>query len=256
MLDFSTIPNTTGAFPSVVSNNVSAPGAADGTPVLKNWIDQVFGAFQALLNEAGLTPNAVSESSTNSQIVDAIKAISGTPGQIITWVGQESDPAIVGVRALALQGQGILRANYADLDTAIYCGNSNNATASSCFRADDAAGTSRNTSGVYLILPDMRGRFLRGLDVAGTRDYQPGRIIGNYQNAGVNDHIHTIIDQDGKYAVSDTINLQPGAANVYYFERNQVLGTYYLRATDVLSGGTGSNDNVPYNMAVHFWIRY
>jgi hypothetical protein len=206
----------------------------------------------------------VSEAPGTSQIVEAIQAIAAPPGSIIAWCGQESDPAVAGVRALALNGQGIVRANYADLDTAIYCGNSNNATADSCYRATDAAGTYRSTSGAYLILPDMRGRFLRGLDLAGTRDFEGvSRIVGSYQSSLVRDHYHQV--KTDHPTMSSTPYLHPmnvwlptsGISGYSVRPYTTFTSIYNYKASVIgISETTNDDDNTPYNMAIHFWIRY
>ena len=72
MKDYDTIPNTTGAFPVVVGINASGPGATDGTSVIKQFFDDIFGARQAVMDAAGLVPNAVDESAANSQFLEAI----------------------------------------------------------------------------------------------------------------------------------------------------------------------------------------
>lgn len=72
MKDYSTIPNTSGSFPDVVSQNATGPGETDGTPYIKQVIDDLWGARQALMDYAGLTPNGSQETSSNSQFLQAI----------------------------------------------------------------------------------------------------------------------------------------------------------------------------------------
>ena len=76
------------------------------------------------------------------------------------------------VRILILQGQGIDRTlpEFNFLDALCYVDNGQNAAADSFYHADDAAGTIRNINGDFLILPDMRGQFLRGFDPGGLVD--------------------------------------------------------------------------------------
>jgi hypothetical protein len=76
---------------------------------------------------------------------------------------------------------------------ATYVGDPDNPTASAFYHADDAAGTIRNTTGIYLILPDERGYFLRGLDTSGTIDPQGAtRDIGDTQDDDIEAHKHDI----------------------------------------------------------------
>lgn len=55
-------------------------------------------------------------------------------------------------------GRAVLRADYPELDTAIYCGNENNDTAAFGYHAtsDVDPDDNRSISGTYLVLPDLR----------------------------------------------------------------------------------------------------
>lgn len=93
MKDFAGIVNTSGTFPSVVAQNDTTPGSLDGTPLVKQWVDEIFGSYQALLNFASLTPSGTAELYDSSQILDALKAgflngIEGgtySPSASLTW---------------------------------------------------------------------------------------------------------------------------------------------------------------------------
>ena len=197
MIDLSTIANTSGAYPDVVGVNTSGPTTVDGTPYIKAFIDDLWGANQALMNHAGLTPNAVTESSSASQRLTALHNVTIGPGCIVAWCGANADPNTDGRRMIQLNGQGILRASYSDLDDICYVGNGNNATASAFFRADDAGGAVRNIAGIYLILPDLRGYTIRGLDTAATVDPDgASRDIGSTQDWAISEHEHYVWDPD------------------------------------------------------------
>jgi hypothetical protein len=75
MKDYALIDNTTGAFPNVEAQNATGPGTTDGTPIIKEVVDDLWGARQALMIEAGLTPNGVTEASGASQFLDALDAV-------------------------------------------------------------------------------------------------------------------------------------------------------------------------------------
>lgn len=199
MIDYDTIDNTQGAFPDVVSQNVTAPGAIDGTPFIKDFIDDLWGHNQDLMELAGLTPNASGEEAGDSQRSEAIRRIGGYPGTVIAWMGNTDDPASnYGVRLLELRGQGVLRSAYPELDDKCFVGSPNNPTAPAFYRADDAAGTIRNALGDYLILPDTRGLAIRGLDLTGTEDPDGAtREIGDLQTQKTRKHIHALSNQDG-----------------------------------------------------------
>jgi hypothetical protein len=86
MKDFSTQPNTTGAFPDVVADNASGPGETDGTPYNKQFIDDMWGARQSLMDKAGLTPSGTQESVDVSQFLEALQEIvKQSPLWISNW---------------------------------------------------------------------------------------------------------------------------------------------------------------------------
>lgn len=170
------------AFPDTEAVNATGASATDGTEFVKVMIDNyMFGRQQALLNHVGITPDGNSEADGASQEIEALQRMGMYPGQftISAW---NDDPATLGIRVLMLQGQGIVRANYADLDAAVYVGDGDNATASAFYHADNSDGSSRNTAGAYLILPDARGQAIRGLDTAAAVDPDgASRDLGSLQ---------------------------------------------------------------------------
>lgn len=176
---------TGGPFPGFTGKNASGAGATDGTEFIAAMIDNwMWGWVQALLNHESITPNGVTESSSASQILDAIQAIL-PPGTVVEW-NLNNDPGTLGYRFLLLNGQGILVANYSDLAANVYVGDSNNAAVAAgggfYYKASDAAGTTPNIAGPYLILPESRGYAPRGLDLAASVD--PGgasRYLGDVQ---------------------------------------------------------------------------
>lgn len=174
------------AFPDFAGKNATGAGATDGTEFIAAMIDNwMWGWSQALLNYCGLTPDGVTESDSASQILDALNMVGVPVGSVIEW-NRVNDPATDGLRYLLLNGQGILRANYTDLDSAVYVGDGNNAAVAAAgggyYHADDAAGATPNTAGVYLILPESRGYAPRGLDLAASIDPQgASRYLGDNQ---------------------------------------------------------------------------
>src|SRR5690606_21294050 len=84
------------------------------------------------------------------------------------------------------------RATYADLDTAIYVGNSDNATALFGYRCTDPMNpsTSRDVDGDYIVLPDLRGEFVRGWDNG--RGVDSGRDFGTDQGDAIRNITATI----------------------------------------------------------------
>ena len=262
MINYDTIPNITGSFPDVVAQNTSGPSAQDGTPYLKSVIDDLWGARQALLLAAGLTPSGLTESSSVSQQLEAIQNVAGGPGEVVAWMGENSDPSALNKRLLALNGQGILRANYVDLDAACYVGDPDNPTASAFYRADDSGGSVRNTAGIYLILPDLRGYVLRGLDVAGAVDPDgASRDVGSVQNDSIIEHGHDeILASVPPYVqlVHFPISLAP-TGTTYNFALGSGLpisNPHYFAGAAILTADSNPDENRMINVATRWAIRY
>jgi len=263
MIDYSAVfTNTSGAFPNIVGVNASGPSATDGTEFIKAFIDDLWGARQALMDHAGLTPNAATEAAGASQALQAMQFVSGNPGEIVAWAGDVLiDPSSLGIRIFELTGQGVLRANFLDLDTYTYVGNADNPTASSFYHADDAAGTIRNTAGIYLIMPDLRGYFLRGLDLAAAVDPDgAGRDIGNVQNDAITKHYHNIFDGGTVFYPRSTAD---GSGTSYTGISDFASGTPAQAgksdgSSTIVPGGVTdlSTENRPTNIAIRWCIRY
>lgn len=178
------------------------------------------------------------------------------PGMVYEW-NLNTDPATFGARYLQLNGQGILRANYPNLDANVYVGDGINGTASAYFRATDAAGTSRSISGAYLILPESRGYTTRGLDTAAAID--PGgasRDLGDLQGSAIWGHKHTagigfIIGSAGEgiSAIATSSSFVTGATAAIGPNTTEVKASTY---------GTPSlaTESRMYNRATQFVIRY
>jgi hypothetical protein len=75
MKDFADIDNAVGTFPNVTAQDCTGPGETDGTAVVAETMTDRFGWIQALLTEAGDTPNDAVETSSASQILDDIKLL-------------------------------------------------------------------------------------------------------------------------------------------------------------------------------------
>ncbi len=193
------------AFPDTEAINATGPSTTDGTEFVKLMIDDAWGARQALMNYAGLVPDGVTEADGTAQMIEALQKGFGAPPGVGTEWSLASDPAVTGHRALLRQGQGILRASFPDLDSAVYVGDGNNAAVAAgggaFYRADDAAGTTPNIVGIYLILDDYRGVTDRGLDPAASIDPDgAGRFLGDLQIDAMQGHHHLI-----ERAISGTV---------------------------------------------------
>jgi hypothetical protein len=246
--------NTNGAaFPGTLAINATGAGTGDGTEFVKLFVDDLWGARQALLDAAGLTPDSVTEAIDTSQELEAIRMISGAPGNGVIWWA-DSDPAVLGERVLLLTGQVIAIASYPELAAAVYCGNANNATASAFYKTSDAGGTIRDTAGAYMVLPDLRGYFLRGLDVAAAVDPDgASRDIGHQQDSAMWGHFHQSYDTSAGGAL---VALTPAAS------RTAITGVTNLNnPREAISDGINpapnlSSESRPVNIACEFGIRY
>jgi hypothetical protein len=75
MKDFADFDNTTGAFPDVLAQDATGSGTTDGTPYKADLTNDIWGFFQALLNDAGDTPSGDCEEDGASQLLDALKTV-------------------------------------------------------------------------------------------------------------------------------------------------------------------------------------
>ena len=234
-----TVVNSSGVFPDTLAVNSTGPATTDGTEFVAGYINNfVTGIAQAVVDYAGITPDGVVEAAGTSQFLEALqKGASYLPGMVHEW-NLNVDPATIGFRGLNLNGQGVLRALYTELDTNCYVGDANNAAAHAAgagyYRADDAAGTIPNIAGVYLIIPESRGYTTRGLDIAASVDPQgAARFLGD----GQGDAGQTLSGTMGIEAVGPSPNA-PSASGVF---GNIVLSNY--NAGSALAGfGTRSMD--------------
>ncbi|MHC4229717.1 MAG: hypothetical protein ACYSW0_19970 [Planctomycetota bacterium] len=251
--------NTTGAFPNVLGRNITVPGDGLGTEWIAEFVNNHWGAQQHLLNKAGLTPNGTTEANGASQNYTAMQSCFGAPGEIVAWQGQ-ADPASLGHRLLKCNGTTVLRANYVDLDTACYVGNGNNGNLNliGFWRADNADGSGRNITGVYLKLPNLQGLFLRGTDPLGTFDPSGAtRILPDYQFSAFETHGHELTTlSSNNYA--EPGNLTSTGVQALTLTASAVADR--LQAEDQISsvvGGTPNDDETrPQNSIVTWCVRY
>lgn len=116
---------------------------------------------------------------------------------------------------LKANGAAISVASYSALASAIYMGDALNATALSGYKCTDPANptTTRNIAGTYIVLPDLRGEFLRGWDDA--RGVDTGRTIGSAQADDFKGHTHTValLGRVNTYSSSSTVAAESGEAS-------------------------------------------
>lgn len=259
-IDFSTVPNTSGAFPLVLAVNSTTPTTLDGTPLTAEWLKDFYGFHQAIMDHAGyVAASGSNETVGASEVLTSIQRVSGHPGEIVPWMGTGSIPT--GLRILELTGQVILIANYADLVDAVYVGDANNATAAAFYKTSDAGGTTRSTSGTYMVLPSLQGYVLRGLDTAAAIDPDgAGRTVGDTQLDAFQKHNHAVYTATGSAAYADSSFATAGAVAGFSqvaSTNNQLLAR---KATDDASAGntikTEDDETRMVNSATRFCIRF
>jgi hypothetical protein len=266
MIDYKTNFNTNGSnFPATQAINVSTPGAGDGTEFKALMPNDHWGARQAIMDYASLTPNGSSETYSNSQFLLAITR-SLSPAGTVFMSHTQQDPATLGYRFLELNGQGVLRANYVDLDSACYVGNTRNATAEYYFRADNSDGSSRNTTGAYLILADMRGAFARGYDPTATVDpdgVTRGSNFPDFQKFSMQTHLHEVDSSSNSWNAVAQRKIDTGTT-WDGFEAVTSASSLQLRANENIVKVSGPGPAVEHNLdetrasnvAVKWWVRY
>lgn len=256
-------------YPLGKAQNITVAGDGTGTPWEEAIVNDLFGFQQELLNKAGITiaGSGTPDKVGASEYFDAIRATCGYPG-MIQPLALNVDPSTLGLRMLIMDGSGILVASYSDLVDATYIGDPDNPTADAFYRADDAAGTARNTAGAYFILPDTAGRFLRGADTSGSIDPDgASRLIGSDQFDALQKHNHVIQnDIDGTYATQTSVG-SDGVAVTAMSPTGSVSGAKFQASAanvgDAISGfinisGVGRVDieTRPRNMQVKWGIWY
>jgi hypothetical protein len=244
------------AYPWGEARNVVVDGDGTGTPWREDILNDMWGFFQSIIqNAVGVTPDNNTDEVGASQYYDGMRQCAGWPGLIVP-LGLNASPSTFGLRILELVGQTVVIASYSDLVANTYVGNIFNATADSFYKSSDVSGLIPDVNGPYYNLPDMRGRFLRGLDTSALRDTDGlTRILGSYQNTTLIDHEHTVEDSTGTILGDAAID---------------TLGTTYpmLAYTGITNPGRADNittdpavtvrtkDNRPYNLAINFGIWY
>lgn len=283
MKDFSTISNTSGTFPNVVSQDSSGPTLRDGTPMTSVVVNDIWGAFQAILNTAGTTPSGAAEIATASDLLDSIRKVGGTPGELVFYA---TPTETIDANILPLKGQVISIASYPALVAATYVGDSYNSVWTTFIKTSDAAGTTPSTSGTYFVLPDCRGQFIRSLantktGVDAGRDYLQLSSGDNWRSAsgegisespGQHKHYLQTVDPIGlgfekevQYAMlSDPGSVEGTSATVPTYSRTayKVSSTEYDLETKIgYNGGQDYSQDFygevrPSHVAFQLGIRY
>jgi hypothetical protein len=143
---------------------------------------------------------------------------------------------------LKANGVPVLVATYPALTAEIYCGDANNATATVGYRTTSAVApsTNRSTTGQYIVLPDHRGEFTRGLDDG--RGVDAGRVLGSAQTDMLKAHAH------GPGSGTGFLSTGPGGASSVNGAGNDL----FFNGSTASTGGTETR---PRNVALLMCIK-
>lgn len=212
--------------------------ASAGVPPTKPgawWYHMITEELRAIVVAGGLTPSQ----SDTSQVLQALQAIfPSAPAGDVRMFARGVLPT---GRWLKANGAAVPVSSYSDLAVAIYCGDANNATADWGYRTTSSTSPSanRSTTGVYIVLPDYRGRFPRGWADDGSID--SARNKWKYQDHAQQDHYHS------SYGVNNANGSGVGSG---------VLGAAWGTNTGGVLNANVATENRPVNAAVLFGIAY
>jgi hypothetical protein len=267
MILLDTLPNVTGTALAytVAAQNISGPGATDGTGLQASILTDEWGFQQAALKYADVAPSGTPEDADTSQILASLINSLSPVGTVLQGMWS-TDPASLGIRAILMDGSGILIANYAALVAACYVGDGNNGTADAFYKADDAAGTTPNVAGTYFILPDTRGSFLRDADSAKAQDPYGDRTMGEVQGSYIQDHEHDVqnLASPGSQFLEQspaTVTMTGGTGNSPWTiggGGTQPIGAYDIQTPNKGADAVAveSTETAPRNAICKFAIRY
>ncbi|MDR6600907.1 hypothetical protein J2732_001890 [Achromobacter deleyi] len=146
-------------------------------------------------------------------------------------------------------GAAVSVSTYADLAGVLYVGNALNATAEFGYRCTSATspGTTRSITGAYIVLPDLRGEFLRGWSDG--RNVDAGRILGTTQAGMIESHDHDL-------PTSTDANGDRGTINDSSFGINTPNNEAPIIGFRAYVDPTGGAETRPRNVALLACIKY
>ena len=181
---------------SAQTYSLSYSGSADGTPVDKDWANNIEGIHQAILDDAGLTPDGAIEQVGASQVLDAIKIIaqryavqtgtiqyfarSTAPTGYVKANGRTIGSAVSGATERANSDtQALYELLWAEFDNTILP--IQDSSGSPATRGSTA--TSDFAANKRMPLHDLQGRFVRGWSDGSVVD--SGRELGSFQTDAI-----------------------------------------------------------------------
>lgn len=197
----------TNSWPQTVAKNASGSSAVDGTPFCADLINDLWGWQKRIMYLAGITPSGIADDYSGSDVVTALRNAGLKPGLCILSFLNATE--LANARLMALSGQIVTIASYPDLCAAVYVGDASNPTAPAFYKTSDAGGTTRSTTGAYMVMPDCRGLVPRGLGtntksfMAAGSGYYGGAFPGSVLLDAMQGHYHMGYTYSGGSAGAD-----------------------------------------------------
>ena len=189
--------------------------------------------------------------------IDFLRLIA-SPGDII-YTARQTPP----VGTIKANGAAVSVSVYADMASAIYCGDTNNDTALWGYRCTNTDGSGRSPAGGYIVVPDLRGEFMRGWDDG--RGVDSGRALGTAQGSQNLSHNHPgssvshnlSVGGDCNMAYSATLGYAAGGGyGAYYAAQTGCHGHPLYGGVYLAINSQGGNEARPRNIALLACIKY
>ena len=187
-------------------------------------------------NVTSLSSNVTSLSSNLTSLSNTVQLINSVPvGTVSAFVGSAAPSGWIKANGAVVSNTGIYQA----LSNLLYVGNGLNATASFGYKctSNTTPATTRSTSGSFIVLPDLRGYFVRGLgtNANGTASVSYGSI----QADEFKSHSHTY----------SKISLITNGER----DNNQQAGDEYATTN---TSAVGGDETRPKNIPLLYCIKY
>lgn len=177
---------------------------------------------------------------------NAIRVAMAPAGAVFYSVSQVALPG-----TLLANGSVVSRTVYADLDAALYVGDALNGTALFGYRCTDSdnADATRSITGSFIVLPDLRGEFIRVYD--GGRGIDTGRAWTSFQDEQVGDHRHSI-RRDNIFTGTGSLNAARESQNLQGTHNDYLTSGIF----DISGSRIEEAKNRPRNIPLNVCIKY
>lgn len=247
--------NVSGSYPQIVGKNCTTDTSKDGTAYNKGFIDEIIGMMQAFCHQGNIQISNNTESYSSSDALNGIRNSCGVPGEIVYLPCYDPSEFVTrtGARLIYLQGQYISVSAYPLLTQYIYCGDALNPTAEYFYRANQVIQGvfTRDISGSYLALPNIRGRFIRcaGMGYA----LEPNVM----HDESIKIHEHTLYSSNapgrvGKARWNKGPTSDTDKVTVELISTTEPVNTVYAKDSQVANG----NETAPSHFTCYAFMRY